>query len=139
MKKNVELEQKNVGLSFCFFNVKTMTTYPSSRTAEKWNAIFYSFLFHRIPSTHVLSSLTLSMPAIKFWFQELLPIFTPNLFKYGRSRPYSLTNVLQNCFLYIKKYFMVLFKVRFIKKKKKKVLLVQESPLFHLRSKTAFL
>lgn len=39
-EKNVELEQKNVGLSFCFFNVKTMTTYPSSKTAEKWNAIF---------------------------------------------------------------------------------------------------
>lgn len=65
LEKKVELEWKYIYDFFLFVsNVKTMPTYPSSRTVEKRNAIFYPFLLHRIPSTPVLSSLMLSMPAI---------------------------------------------------------------------------
>lgn len=81
---------------------------------------FIPSFFHRISSTPVLSFLTLSMPAVKFWFQEHLSVFTPNLSKYGRSLPLKYSQVVFYSII-LDRYKKVLcdtLKRRFLKEKK---------------------
>lgn len=129
-ENKVELEWKNKGLGFFFifyflflgfFSVLRLCLHmPHQELQKNWMSFFIPCFFHRIPSHPVLSFLTLSMPAIKFWFQEHLPVFTPNLSKYGRSLPLKYSQIVfYSITLYrYKKVLCGTLKSRFLKEKR---------------------